>query len=180
MNIDEIRDTIRSEFKMLGITNRQVGLTVQFAGYSISIKASIKDFTLNEKMIAEVVNKHRSVSRDERTGEVLEGGNTFVSISYDYDKMHFQMDLRKDRALEIEKQLKSAGNANGIELFETEKYLVVVFPSYHLGNGLGNIHVRDKINSSVRHEFYNNPCKCIEDIQRFLVFYDFQLSKEKV
>nr|DAV45700.1 MAG TPA: Large polyvalent protein associated domain 29 [Caudoviricetes sp.] len=72
---------IRKELKEHGYNNRRV--SVRFSGYS-AIYVTIKELAINKKEIENIAMKYESYSRDERTGEILSGGNTFVFVDYDY------------------------------------------------------------------------------------------------
>ena len=56
-------------------------LSVRYDGsYNISVKTW---FPISK--IEEITKKYESIDRDERTGEILCGGNTFVFVTYDYN-----------------------------------------------------------------------------------------------
>lgn len=53
----------------------------QWAGYSEAYWIKI-DKTLNLDEAQRLVNKYQQYDRDERTGEILEGGNTYLFVNY--------------------------------------------------------------------------------------------------
>lgn len=71
---------IRKELKEHGYNNRRVG--VSYDGYAIRL--NIKELAIDKKEIENIAMKYENYSRDERTGEILSGGNTFVIVDYDY------------------------------------------------------------------------------------------------
>lgn len=71
---------IRQELKEHGYSNRRVG--VSYDGYAIRL--TIKELAIEMKEIENIAMKYENYSRDERTGEILSGGNTFVFVDYDY------------------------------------------------------------------------------------------------
>lgn len=71
---------IRKELKEHGYSNRRVG--VSYDGYAIRL--TIKELAIEMKEIENIAMKYENYSRDERTGEILSGGNTFVFVDYDY------------------------------------------------------------------------------------------------
>lgn len=81
MTDNERLAAIRKELKEHGYNNRRVG--VRFSGYS-AIYVTIKELAIDKKEIENIAMKYESYSRDERTGEILSGGNTFVFVDYDY------------------------------------------------------------------------------------------------
>ena len=74
----EIAAAIRSSLKKtLGYTNRQV--SVKARDYAIWVNAKVAG--LNLQKVHEISMKYYDVERDEITGEILSGGNTFVFVN---------------------------------------------------------------------------------------------------
>lgn len=71
---------IRQVLKEHGYSNRKVG--VRYDGYAILL--TIKDLSINIKEIEKLTKGYESYERDEITGEILSGGNTFVFVDYAY------------------------------------------------------------------------------------------------
>lgn len=80
----EIKKEITAELKEAGYNSRKVSVSVKDSGYSTRIDVTIKDPTVNAQAIEAIVNKHDSYELDERAGEILAGGNTYVFVSYKY------------------------------------------------------------------------------------------------
>lgn len=80
MTDDERLAAIRKELKEHGYNNRRVG--VRFDGYAILV--NIKELAIDKKEIESIAMKYENYDCDERTGEILSGGNTFVFVDYDY------------------------------------------------------------------------------------------------
>ena len=78
----ELNTNIKNEIKSAtGCKARDISVRTS----SSSIRVEIKSPFINIKDVEEVVNKYESISRDEYTGEILCGGNTFVFVSYSDD-----------------------------------------------------------------------------------------------
>lgn len=75
---------LRNELKEHGYNSRRVGVVCKYAGFSLVIRVTIKEREIDKKEIETIARKYNDVDYDERTGEVLQGGNTFVSVDYDY------------------------------------------------------------------------------------------------
>ena len=75
---------IRLTLKEKGYNSRRVGVTYKVAGYSAIIRVTIKEPEIDKGEIENLVKGFNAIDIDERTGEILEGGNTFVSVHYDY------------------------------------------------------------------------------------------------
>ena len=71
---------IRQALKEHGYNNRKVG--VRYDGYAIWL--TIKDLAIDIKEIEQLAKGYESQERDEFTGEILSGGNTFVFVNYAY------------------------------------------------------------------------------------------------
>lgn len=80
----EIKKEIAAELKEAGYNSRKVSVSVKDAGWSTKIDITIKDPTVNAHEIEAIVNKRESIDRDERTGEILAGCNTYVFVAYKY------------------------------------------------------------------------------------------------
>ena len=71
---------IRQALKEHRYNNRKVG--VRYDGYAIWL--TIKDLAIDIKEIEQLAKGYESYERDEFTGEILSGGNTFVFVNYAY------------------------------------------------------------------------------------------------
>ncbi len=71
---------IRQALKEHGYNNRKVG--VRYDGYAIGL--TIKDLAIDIKEIEQLAKGYESYERDEFTGEILSGGNTFAFVNYAY------------------------------------------------------------------------------------------------
>lgn len=71
---------IRQALKEHGYSNRKVG--VRYDEYAIWL--TIKDLAIDIKEIEQLAKGYKSYERDEFTGEILSGGNTFVFVNYAY------------------------------------------------------------------------------------------------
>lgn len=80
----EIKKEITAELKEAGYNSRKVSVSVKDAGWSTKIDITIKDPTVNAHEIEAIINNRESIDRDERTGEILAGCNTYVFVAYKY------------------------------------------------------------------------------------------------
>lgn len=71
---------IRQALKEHGYSNRKVG--VRYDGYAVWL--TIKDLAIDIKEIEQLAKGYESYERDDFTGEILSGGNTFVFVNYAY------------------------------------------------------------------------------------------------
>ena len=69
-----LSEQLKCEKKLISIKH-------QWAGYSEAYWIKI-DKSLNLDEAQRLVNKYQQYDRDERTGEILEGGNTYLFVNY--------------------------------------------------------------------------------------------------
>lgn len=84
MTNKELSRKIRNELKASGYTSKDVSIRVKDCGYSTSVWATIKNPTISKSKITSMLKKYDEYERDHATGEILEGGNTYVFVDYEY------------------------------------------------------------------------------------------------
>lgn len=97
----ELSQSIRNDLKAHGYNSRAVGVSVKDCGYSTSVYIKIKSPEISRKAVEDIINHLEEIEREERTYEILSGGNTFVFVEYIQDLF---VDVRKayeDRAADI-------------------------------------------------------------------------------
>jgi len=82
---------IRKQLKAHGWAGRQV--SVRCGGSSVTV--TIKDPRVPMSVVEPIARSCERISRCEMTGEILSGGNIYISVSYDYDVV-------KAKAAEVE------------------------------------------------------------------------------
>lgn len=82
--VTSVVNEIRKELKAMGYTSRQVSVRTKGAGYSDSIRITIKDVSIREKEIQAIADKYESIRYDEYSGEILSGGNLYIFVEYDH------------------------------------------------------------------------------------------------
>lgn len=76
----EIRELLKKEgYKRTDISVRNVRCTMDTI-----VDVTIKNPYINRKRVDDLLKHFRDIDRDERTGEILSGGNTFVSVEWEY------------------------------------------------------------------------------------------------
>jgi hypothetical protein len=78
MEAKEIAKNIRKELKEINYTNKQVKVKTT---PSQAINVDIIDWTVINEEVKQIAAKYESFERDEITGEILAGGNTFVFVN---------------------------------------------------------------------------------------------------
>lgn len=80
MTTKELAVKIREDLKQRGYNSRKIGVRYEFCGYSSAIRVTVKDDNIDIEEVRGWLKKYESIDRDERTGEVLQGGNTYISV----------------------------------------------------------------------------------------------------
>ena len=90
LSIEQIRTAARKAIKDLGLTNKDLSLSVKWEGYSKVINAKIKSENVNLDALKAALGEFENIHKCEKTGEILSGGNTFVSL---YDSNNYYISL---------------------------------------------------------------------------------------
>jgi hypothetical protein len=78
--MNRVKESIAADLKTAGYKARQVTVKSNDAGYSTSITITIRDPAVDFSIVEEIERRYIHIDRDERTFEILCGGNTFVDI----------------------------------------------------------------------------------------------------
>ena len=78
---------IKKHLKENGIDTKNISVKGSNCGYSESFNITIKDINIDIEKVRELAKTFESYERDERTGEILEGGNTYIFVNYDYNTL---------------------------------------------------------------------------------------------
>ena len=81
MTNKELRVAIKEELKKAGF-KKGYTISIKDCLYDTSIRIKISDPTIARKEIEKVMYKYQEIDRDERTGEILSGGNYYVFVEY--------------------------------------------------------------------------------------------------
>jgi len=106
---------IRNELKKRGINSRRV--SVRCSHSSLDIR--IKDLSVCAEEISKIAKQFERVDRCQYSGEILAGGNFFVSVCYSFDagKEAEQTDLYKEILTEVKSALEPLkDDGGGVEL----------------------------------------------------------------
>ncbi len=145
----EMAQEVRAELKALGITNKQVSVTSKHG----NIRCEIKDLTVNKKLVEDIAGKHESIRRCEFTGEILCGGNTFVSVEFDWYAIE-----EAEKAYEAE--------AKEAETATENKYLRE-FGRYVLNYSKDGCYGPEVVLLKRPEGWENMTCYCLENVARY-------------
>ena len=83
MTNKELGNAIRKELKNNGITNKDVSVRVRDSLYDTVVNITIKNPLVSLSKVEAITDKFEEIDRDERTFEILQGGNTYVFVHYE-------------------------------------------------------------------------------------------------
>ena len=81
--MNKIAKEIRTALKKEGITAKQVSVREENSHDSYSFAVTIRDGNISEAKVRDICKNFSCVYTDERTGEILDGGNTYITICRD-------------------------------------------------------------------------------------------------
>ena len=79
MSMSNAAQKIRIDLKAAGFSLRAFSIRSSRTG---SVDVEIKDLGIEKGVITQIACAHEHIDRDSATGEILSGGNTFVSVRY--------------------------------------------------------------------------------------------------
>lgn len=85
MNAKEYAAKIRSEYKAKGWSARQISVRSDYFSMGSSVDVEIKDVAIPLPVAKAIAEQAESIRRCERTGEILSGGNRYVSVRYSHE-----------------------------------------------------------------------------------------------
>lgn len=126
VNATEVKKLLREN----GIDTKNIRVRIRKLGYgSHSVDVTVKDLSMDLTEINRIVSKkYQRIRYDEHVqGEILEGGNKFVSVSYDFDIKYEAINEELPQAEEIIKELESSSESNSKKIFENEEVEAIYF-----------------------------------------------------
>ena len=94
-----------------GYSPKTISVRHSWAGYSEPYNITIDDY-IDDKLVASILAPFKDITRDERTGEILEGGNTYVF----YQESERVQNLRREKAARFWHSLEGALSSAGCVL----------------------------------------------------------------
>ena len=130
-SIKEKAAEVRKQLKEIGITSKQVSVKSGYCGYSDKLNITIKDLSVKEQTVKEIAKQYEEYERDERSGEILEGGNTYVFIEFDYDTKRKAMEEMLPKAIEIQEAGKELRQYECNTVVKADNLEVTYIPGDH-------------------------------------------------
>ncbi|ERM90914.1 hypothetical protein O163_13345 [Caldanaerobacter subterraneus subsp. yonseiensis KB-1] len=132
MTAREIAEEIRKSLKKHGITSKQVSVRVKTYTFDDTIEVRIKDLTVSKKLVEAIAKEYEYVRWDDFTNEILNGGNIYVSVDFDYKALR---EKAKEFTEVAKRILKEKNKYKGDELMRLaeKEDLVVLYQPHHNG-----------------------------------------------
>lgn len=96
---------VKAAIKAAGIPTKHISVTTSYPGYEEVITVTIKDTNINIDDVEKIARRFREVAIDERCQEILQGGNTFVNVRYDYNALDAAVKALEPLAADVLKRI---------------------------------------------------------------------------
>ena len=77
----EIAKKIRKELKLQNINSKQVSVRSEYFSMGQAVRVSINDSSVNPETVKTIASYYVRIHRDPSTGEILGGGNTYITVN---------------------------------------------------------------------------------------------------
>lgn len=121
MTNKERTQAIKAELKKAGYSVKLVSVRSGKCGYSDSTDITVKDLSCNINEIRKICASFECIDYDQYSGEILAGGNTYISVQWDWELINEATEANFEKAKSTIESMD-----NSIKLYENaEKYLVL-------------------------------------------------------
>ncbi|EIV99897.1 hypothetical protein [Thermoanaerobacter siderophilus] len=132
MSAKKMAEEIRKRLKNHGITSRQVSVRAKTYTFDEAIDVRIKDLSVSKKLVETIAEEYKYIRWDEFTNEILNGGNIYVSVDFDYEALRKKAKEFTEVAKRILKERNKYKENELMRLAEKDD-LVVLYQPYHNG-----------------------------------------------
>lgn len=133
----QLSQAVRQTLKDNGYNTTDFSIRTRDCGYSTSCNITIKNLKIRREEIEGLVAKFESIDRDYASGEILEGGNTYIFVEYDYTLWQEFEKQFYDRFLAEFEHNRAINEANGTpnNLFtlvdDNKKHIHITYATHH-------------------------------------------------
>lgn len=107
---------MKAKLKESGIDTKQVSIREKNGGYSSAYYVKVKSPYIDLDEVERKVKGFESYERDERTNEILEGGNTYVFASYEDDIFDNVIQEHLPKAQKVMEEARGQKDGYGINI----------------------------------------------------------------
>lgn len=122
---------IKTFLKEAGFETKGIRVRVEHMGYSDTyIKVKLFDLNLPLRKIQEILKEQYEDIRRYHDGEILQGCNSFVMVTYDWETQHQEIEAKMEEAQELLDSLSQYNCHEGQgEIFkEDEEKVIYIYP----------------------------------------------------
>ena len=133
------------------IDTKNISVRSKIVGYDSSINVTLKDLSLPKHRIQKILDKEfSSISYDERCGEILSGGNTFVFVDFDYNLLENAIEEKIPLATKLVEELNSKDDYWCYELAKNN--ILRLYAS----KKIESLYIKDKDNNRISQWLFPN------------------------
>lgn len=125
----EMNTLIKNELKEAGYNVKDFSVSVKDCGYSTSIKVTIKNPYVCRKDVESLLLNYQNIDKDSVTGEILEGGNTYLFVEYQYG---------------VFEEVSQEWSSTAAGLIKSELEITRIFDGLYLLNTNGSLEIRQQ------------------------------------
>jgi hypothetical protein len=142
----ELSKAIQNDLKAAGVPRAAYSIRVQDCGYSVSVRINIKDLSVLPAEVKRIALHYQEYERDV-SGEILQGGNTYIFVDYDWKTLNNASAPYQEKAAAI--------RGNGYqEVMKHKNGNRLVYLDTYDGEGFLSVKVPDQENISIMERFY--------------------------
>ena len=156
MTNKELGNAIRKELKAEGFATKDISVRVAHALYDVSIRIEVKNPLIKLSEIKKIANKYKQVDYCEKTGEILAGGNTYISCQYEHGIFDRVAEIFTDKAESILKLDFGLSGGKVITVVENEEKEINI---YKIDNLTWNLLERKKDERIYYNRYYIRSIK---------------------
>jgi len=130
----DLSKAIQNDLKAAGVPRAAYSIRVQDCGYSVSVRIKIKDLAILPADVKRIALHYQEYERDV-SGEILQGGNTYVFVDYDFETLQAAQEKFLPQAVTIRgkgyqeiMQHKNGNRLVYLDTFDGEGFLYVKVP----------------------------------------------------
>ncbi len=109
MSTKERAAAIRAELKAHGWKPRDVSVRADHFSMGSAVRVTIKNPAVPPSLVKSIAEPHERIARCSRTGEILSGGNTYITVGYDHDTL-------KAMAAPVVERLRTVADTPGVRV----------------------------------------------------------------
>lgn len=166
----ELSKAIQERLKKAGIEKKSYSISAKNSGSSTSVAIKVKNLAVRIGKVESIAKGYESYEVDQANGEILQGGNTFIFVSYDRDVLDNESQKFMQKASEI------FGHGFAEVMAREQDGTRLVYIDYDKSEG--RLEVMGS-KSAAYHHYESLPCLGVETVARGIALYNANGSIEQ-